>query len=144
MGDTDKGEAIRFCKGTYRGRTGWVDVNYDDTPLKKMIAVFVFCESGKELRTRVNKTSIKYLRDDKQPDTFEEALLHQHRDIDEAMDKLCRDLVKCGLHVKESAPEIAKIFIVKLTEAEAEQQMKGHKAVYRNVEWEYELETEEG
>lgn len=123
-----KGDSIRFKSGSYRGRTGWLDADKGSTERQ----VYVCVDMGnKEFWTRVSKESIAPPYE--QPSTFEEAALQQHPEIERMMDKLVRDLARCGIN--GGSAEIAKIFDRKLHLANAKQAEKGSKATYWHVEY---------
>jgi hypothetical protein len=122
-----KGEAIRFKRGKYLGKSGWVNDDKDRTA--KMIYVIVDIGGGVEHETRVHQDSIGRPR--QQPVLYADALLQQHPDIESAMEKLCRELAKCG--IENNTKEVAKIISNKLCAAVVRQGQMGHKAVYRRV-----------
>ena len=109
--DEDKGEPIKFVKGGYVGEAGWMHTDKGFTA--KM--AYVVVEKSEKVPytkwTRVKKTSIVLLSDYEEPESFEEALLDQHPDIDAALDKVVAEIVKCKLsNILGDSDEIVRIF----------------------------------
>jgi hypothetical protein len=124
---TNKGAELRFTKGSYMGKTGWI--NEDGKLLDCYVHVIIHMGDGLEERlTKVRKTSMKRIADDRPAATREEAILQQHPDIEAIMEKLAAELAKCGL---DRTKETARIVSVKLQEAIVAHRTKGSKATYR-------------
>jgi hypothetical protein len=64
-------------------------------------------------------------------------VLPQHPDIESLMHKLCKELSKC---LVEDSEEVTALFSEKLELAKFQQERLGHKATYRNVEYDFEDE----
>jgi hypothetical protein len=125
---SDKGEPIRFVRGLYKGKTGWLNKEKGSTECQ--FYVIVSMANNKIKRTRVNKESVAAPRDEMAPSSYAEALLQQHPDLEEKMDILCRELAKCK--IQKDAAGIYKILNRKIEEA-IKRQSKKSKAVYREV-----------
>jgi glycerol-3-phosphate cytidylyltransferase-like family protein len=133
---TNKGERIRFIKGTYQDQKGWLNTDKKHTKHKYHVIVEPdLPERNYEKSTSVMKTSVRLETAETLPKTYEEALLHQHPDTDRLMDKLASELVKCHISGHESATELCRIFVAKLEVAHEKQQALGHKALWRDVIW---------
>jgi hypothetical protein len=134
---TPSGERIRFIRGTYVGKTGWINNSKKETA--KMVYVIVELEDGLK-ETRVAHASIA--RPAAEPTSYGEATLQQHPDIDGMMDKLVCQLAKCHMSTQASAVNSAfkttEIFCNKLFQAIATQQALGDKATWRHVHYEEE------
>jgi hypothetical protein len=126
-----KGEEVRFIKGKYVGKNGWLNSGKKPTPC--YYYVIVLLEAGKEVSTRVLKTSVSIIANEETPTNFEGALLQQHPDLETAMDKLCDELAKCGLSA--ASVEMPNIFMKKLSKAINAQNGLGNKAKWRHVYW---------
>ena len=89
-----KGDRIKFTAGIYQGKKGWIDTNQDEMP--KMIGVIVEDSEVEEecTVTRVQKTSIKKAMGGRVT-CFEDAVLDQNPDIEQMLEKLAQELVKC-------------------------------------------------
>ena len=86
--------------------------------------------------TRLPKTSVKLVSELEEPSSYEEAILDQHPDIDEALDKVMAELAKCKIStIMGDSDEITRILLEKLELAQAHQRAKGNKAMWRDVEW---------
>ena len=129
----EKGQRIRFKAGNYKGCNGWLAKNkkVQTRGGEKMMCVIVDLGGGQELDTRVLTTSIGKPRTT--PKSFAEAVVQQHPDIEEMMDKLCREIAKCGLSPTD--PALETILSKKLTEAALLQNSAGHKARCRVVHY---------
>jgi hypothetical protein len=125
---SNKGAELRFVKGTYNGKTGWI--NEDGKLLTFYVhVIFQMGDGLDEKHTKVLKTSVlKRIADNRPATTREEAVLQQHPDIKAVMDKLAAELTKCGLMETE---ETACIVSIKLQEAIVAQNAKGSKVTWR-------------
>ena len=128
----NKGDDIRFSKGSYAGMRGWLDASKPDHP-PKMYNVIIQISPVEDKVTRVMKTSVRFLVNDTIPVSMEEAVLKQHRDVDVAMDRLAALLAQCM--VRPASNEIHRIFENKIDEAWSSQTMKGEKATWRVTEF---------
>lgn len=129
---SNKGAKIRFTAGSYSGQAGWYDISKGLHPTKSYY-VIVTLEDGNEKSTLVRRTSVVDGINNEQETVYERAVLKQHPDIEAVMEKLAKMLAECD--VSDTSGEIQKIMTPKLTSARATQQMHGHKANWRNVEW---------
>jgi hypothetical protein len=125
-----KGEAIRIKKGTYIGKTGWIDA--DAKVLDTMVWVYVdnWNGDGRSIKhTKVKKSSIS--QKDREPTTYAEAVIQQHPDIDATLDKLCLDLAMCNIHKDEKG--IMELVHQRLGKATDEHNKLGYKKKIREV-----------
>ena len=124
------GEVMQFVGGKYQGKTGWMNSAKPETPM--CYYVYVKLESS-EKETRVRKESV---RKEAAPiaQSYEEAVLVQHTDIDRMVDKLVRKLAKCDLN---SDQEMGRIFLRKLCGASVRQATLGPKALWRQVSFDH-------
>ena len=95
MEETEKGKAIRLVKGTYVGRNGWINNSRVALKNSSMVCVIVDLEDGKEKATHVQKTSICPVHEE--PQSFKEAALQQHKDLELALVKLAEKFARCGV-----------------------------------------------
>ena len=127
---SDKGDPIRFVRGTYKGKTGWLDSAKGETA--EQVYVIVDSKNSRLKRTRVHKDSVKPALDDTvPPSSYAEAVLQQCPDVEEKLDSLCCELAKCK--IEKDAPGIFAILNEKLTAATAKQASKKSKARYRDI-----------
>ena len=128
-----KGARIKMvCGGPNKGKVGWLSAQ--STHTEKSYRV-IFAEDENIVRT-VRKTSVNILPDiEVAPSSYEDALFQQHDDVDLALDKVCEDLAKCG--ITNASPRLLVIFSQRVAKAYSKQLSKGHKALYRTVEWDY-------
>ena len=90
-----KGEAIRFIRGTYIGCIGWLDTA-NKCKRSKLIWVVVNDEDyDEEVHTKVWQTSIRESL--KQPETWAEAAVQQHPDIESAVIEVARLFASCSI-----------------------------------------------
>ena len=125
-----KGEAIRFKKGTYLGKTGWIDD--DGKALDAMVWVYVdnWNGDGHSIKhTKVNKSSVAY--GDREPTSYAEAVVQQNPDIEDKLDKLCLNLAMCKIHKDEKG--IMDLVHQRLVKATEKQNKLGHKQKFREV-----------
>ena len=128
-----KGEEVRFVKGKYDGLKGWVSADRGYTPKEVYIIVEKTASRDFEMLARVPQSSIKMAAlYNKEPKSYGEAMIQQHRDIDMMMNKLVEEMVKCHI-VSESCRDVQSILKGKLHEAEIRQNKMGNKALWRKV-----------
>jgi hypothetical protein len=125
-----KGHAIRFVKGTYLGKEGWINAEKKGTA--KKYYVIIDLGNGETKEALVNKDSVKEL-DTKPAASYSEATLREHPDIEAMLDKVCRELAKCS--IENDGTGIMEIIQRTLTQAVRKQELLGHKAVYRRVKF---------
>ena len=127
-----KGSVIRFVKGTYVGKGGWIDAQKPET--NKMYYVIVKDWHGeKETPTRVDKDSVRILEGRTRPASYAEAVLWQNPDIESKLDNICQELAKCSIH--QDGNGMVAIIQKKLSEAAEKQASLGNKGTYRHVEF---------
>jgi hypothetical protein len=125
-----KGEAIRFKKGIYKGKTGSID--NDAEGLDTMIWVYVDNWKGRHTKhTKVKKSSIAQVH--VEATSYAEAVIQQHPDIESTLDKLCLDLAMCGIH--KDAKGIMELIHKRLEKATVEHSQLGYKKRYRHVDF---------
>jgi hypothetical protein len=130
-----KGKEIRFLRGTYEGKKGWIDD--DAKKLKKHVHVILALPDGGEETKRVWKSSVRARR---RATSHEEAILDQNPDIDGLMDRLAGLLAKC--EIQNDSEKLARIFIHRINEANERQDELGHRATWRNVSFNDETEQQ--
>jgi hypothetical protein len=126
-----KGEEIRFKKGTYLGKTGWID---DDAELiATMVWVYVdnWKGDGRIKHTKVKKSSIAQMHG--QPTSYAEAVIQQNPDIEAKLDKLCLDLAMCSIH--KDGRGIMEVVRQRLESATLEHNELGYKKKFRHVDF---------
>lgn len=106
-----KGTQIKFIGGKYQGHTGWCDPSKKSTT--HYVPVIIKISNEEEIATRVKKTNVSTNLHE-EPNTYEEALLQQHPDIEATMNKLVIALAKCRI---DSVEEVMQIFEKKLVDA---------------------------
>jgi hypothetical protein len=127
---SDKGDPIRFTRGTYQGKTGWC--NKDKESKKTRLYVIVDLGRGKMKRTWVKKSSVKpAIRS--RPTSYSEAVLQQCPDLEEKLEKLCAELAMCK--IEKDPIGIEKIISDKLNEACQMQAGKKSRALYRTINY---------
>jgi hypothetical protein len=125
---SDKGNAIRFTRGKYKGQTGWV--NKDKKSTKERIYVIVD-EGDKLNRTWVKKTSVKPALQPR-PTSYSEAVLQQCPDVEARLEALCAELATCL--IERDPNGIVDVFNKKLTEACNTHASKS-RALYRSINY---------
>ena len=101
--DARQGENIRFVKGKYSGRTGWINAAKGLT--EKM--VYVIIDNGDEhpILTRVPKESFEA---NSQPENVEEQILRRHPHVEDKLVELCVALSKLGINASDPMIDIFK------------------------------------
>ncbi len=133
----EKGQEIRFVKGTYAGKIGWINKAQKKTKGDVKRHVIVLKDNGEEKATQTNKFSFR--KPHVAPKTYEEAAIQQHFDMEKQMIKLAAMFAECAIVDSKGA---TKIFDKEVRRAIKELNSQGSKARYRNVEF-FEGETEE-
>jgi hypothetical protein len=128
----NKGEGIRFVKGKYAGKTGWLDTS-KPKHTTMMYNVIVAISEEEDLSSRVQKTSVRLIANETTPTSLEAAVIHQHEDVEAAMDKLADLLAQCS--VQPGSHALHTIFEEKLQQAWFTQTTKGNKATWRMTEF---------
>lgn len=123
-----RGRPIRFVKGTYAGRHGWIDSSRRETKSFSQAVIVAASEDDVERCTRVLKSSFRWEFQD--PTSFEEAALQQHFDMEQTMIKLAQMFVECGICDNHQATELFK---AELDIAATLQLQKGSSARWRDV-----------
>ena len=133
----EKGDQIRFVRGSYAGKTGWINKSKKKTKEDKQRYVIVLMSNGEEKETKAGKYNYRKLHEE--PRTYEEAALQQHFQIEKTMVKLAQMFAECAIHDTKGA---TKLFEKELRRAMKEIHSKGPDARFRNVEFQ-EVEEEE-
>ena len=132
---SNHGDEIRFVGGKHVGCTGWVDLDGDETAA--CIAVVVNGYKDKRSRsasnksTTVRKESVRLMAQPA-PQSRAEAIMQQHPEIEQTMEKLARQLAKCELSPRSAS--MHKIFARKLQDATARQIAMGDRATWKKVQ----------
>jgi hypothetical protein len=125
-----KGEAIRFKKGSFKGKTGWID--NDGSIMEQMVQVYVenWNNKGQTKNAKVMKINIAPLHRPS-PSSYAEAVIQQNPDIEDTLEKLCRNLAMCD--IKKDGKGIMEVISNSLEQATEEQRKLGYKKRYRQV-----------
>ena len=131
--DMSRGDQIRFVKGAYAGKLGWIDKSREKKYNKSQFwPVIVSLDDGEEKHTRVIKSSVR-TRVDKEPATYKEAIMQQHPDIEKKMIELAAMFAQCDV---QDLKEAARIFREELKQAQEYQMALGRdKSRWRAVEY---------
>ena len=131
-----KGAPVKFVAGSHAGLQGWVNTAGDATDnYTPIIVKQKKSKGGEEKPTRVKHENYVLLTAVGDPNTYEEAMLIQHSDIDQLLTKLVRKMAECeqietsGEHGKT----ISKVFLLRLADEINLQNNRGHKAHWRRV-----------
>ena len=125
---SERGEEVRFVRGTYSGKKGWIDSSREPTAESVPVIVHkVKTRSGKivDKATTVRKASIKYAK--VEVTSFADAILNQQPKIDHLMEKLCEKLVMCNIDPHDQ--DIVNLFSMRLVSAVMKQEEKGDNAL---------------
>ena len=125
-----KGDEIRFVKGSYAGCVGWVNTSKRSKKKSSYVHVIVKTEGNIEKATRVKRNSIRQTFED--PTSFEEAALQQHADLELALIRVTEIFAECGIN---QTIEAIRLFEEELDRSRAFQISLGNKARYRHIEW---------
>jgi hypothetical protein len=103
---SNRGEVISFVRGKYIGYTGWKNLDGDKTAVS--IAVIVHGYKDKKNGSTSNKTATVRKESVKSkvqpaPKSRAEAIMQQHPEIEQAMEKLARQLAKCELRPRSTS-----------------------------------------
>ena len=123
-----KGRSCRLLSQKYRESTAWYDTGRNPTKCKT--PVIIELSQGQYKSVLINKENVEEAYEE--PDTYEEAALQQHPDLDYKFDNLCKWLAECNIHGEEA---IIAIFKAKLERANLIQTSKGNKAKWRHVDF---------
>ena len=142
--EADKGKEIRFVKGNYKGKGGWIDKSKKKTKASRNVIVDMGtgpddADSDDEsqnnsnqqkycVATRVMRDSIRSKFD--APKSYEEAALQQHFDIEEAMINLAEKFAECKA---SNIDAISSLFSKELKRAKKSLMKKGKG--YREVQF---------
>lgn len=122
-----KGKEIRFVRGTYAGRTGWVN---DAKKTRGKSCPVIVKLDDEEKETTVWRRS--YRKPFSKPANREEAAIQQHPDIELAMIKLFQMFAECDLRSNQN---VIHLLNKEFTDAKKHQRDLNGKARYRRVEY---------
>jgi hypothetical protein len=133
---SNRGEVISFVRGKYIGYTGWKNLDGDKTAVS--IAVIVHGYKDKKNGSTSNKTATVRKESVKSkvqpaPKSRAEAIMQQHPEIEQAMEKLARQLAKCELRPRSTS--IQKKIATKLQDATTRQIAMGNRATWKRVQY---------
>ena len=129
----EKGERIRFVKGTYAGELGWMDKSRKSKKSKKSKYRYVIVDlDGGEKATRALLTSYRVHCGEVDPNSCEEAALQQHPDLELAMIRLAEMFAECGMC---DTREAVRLFGAEMDLAKQHQHKLGRHARFRSVEF---------
>jgi hypothetical protein len=133
---SNRGEEIRFVGGKYIGYTGWRNLDGDKTAASVAVIVHGYKDkkngSTSNKTTVVRKTSVSS-KAQPAPQSRAEAIMQQHPEIEQTMEKLARQLAKCELSTRSAS--ILHIFATKLQDATARQIAMGNRATWKRVQY---------
>ena len=123
-----RGDLLNVTAGSYKGRRVWKNNAKTDTP--KMIYVIIDMGDGKEITTRIKKSSVGPPPEN--PTSYEEAAVQQIPDLHYHLKKAAYHLAKCQISDWEEA---SRLFTVLCQEAQLELEALGPKASYYNIDY---------
>jgi hypothetical protein len=127
--EKDKGDPIRFIKGTYAGLTGWTNKAKKKAKGSSMIPVIVQLEGGlKATKVKVSSFRKRFIL----PTCKEEAAVQQNPDLELAMINLATMWAQMGV---TDISNIVKLLSTEIHEAQKQQKKLKGKARYRFVEY---------
>jgi hypothetical protein len=134
---SNRGEEIRFVRGKYIGYTGWINLDGDESDVSIAVIVSGYKDKKKggsrfDKKKTVRKESVRS-KLEPAPRSRAEAILQQHPEIEQTMEKLARQLAKCEL--SPSSASILQIFAMKLQDATARQIAMGNRAIWKKVRY---------
>jgi hypothetical protein len=132
-----RGAAIKFTGGKYKDKFGWMNSSWATT--NKMQSVIVnMAEEGYEYAARIKKENFMLMSDVNTESTnYVEAILKQHADIDEMLNKLTKEMPKCSIPMDHHGDDIFEEALNDwFMNAQTDQRMLGHKATWCKVEFE--------
>jgi len=102
--DEDKGMPVRFTGGMYHQRYGWIDTNYDPEELAVYVHVIVFIKAAVSQRFGGNiekgvysRVKREYIAPVVAARSYDEAVLQQDKKVEELINKLAKNLARCGI-----------------------------------------------
>jgi len=132
-----KGKEIRFRKGKYIGKTGWID--NDRVATAKSYPVIVHNVNNSkgiavDIGTTVRKSSVVfYEHESGKPMSYFAAVCQQHPKIEQNMEKLCKQLAMCEVSAVDN--DMLKMFVQKMEEASMAQIEKGSDALWYQIDY---------
>ena len=128
---SEKGKEIRFIKGKYQGCVGWLNSAVKKKKKAVYRHVIIKGEKEEDKLTKVKESS--YRKPFAAPQSYEEACLQQHSDIELAMVQLAEMFAECKVHTNNV--NIASLFEAELKRAVDYQVKLGNRARYRAVDF---------
>ena len=127
-----KGKAIRISGGKYLGCTGWINARRDQTKCRRYVILELQNNIGStfEHKTFVDKAHVGPPH--RKPANYTEAAIQQHPQVEAALDKACREIIKCNI---DDYNDVLELLAKKLVEQALIQQSKGYKARYYDVKF---------
>ena len=125
------GKQIRFIKGTYKGKTGWINQKLAKEKRKnkkKLVDVIVLFEDSNAKRARVKKTSFRDPHEEAL--TYEEQALQDHPDVELAIIDMAAMIATLSVIDME---EMHRLIKEEIENATLEQILQGKDARYRKV-----------
>jgi hypothetical protein len=127
---------IRFARGNFIGYTGCKNLDGDKTAVSIAVIVHGYKDkrngSTSNKTTSVRKESVSS-KVQPAPKSGAEAIMQQHQEIEQVMEKLARQLAKCELRPPSTA--IQKHFATKLQDATVRQIAMGNRAIWKKVQY---------
>lgn len=118
----------RFIGGKYASKTGWLDASRQESA--QMVPVIVDLGARGHKSTRVRRENVASPR--RTANSFFEAAIIQHPDIDALYVSLCKELAKCSLSKEDNL--LAQAYFANcLALAKKNIKKQGHKACFRMV-----------
>lgn len=133
--EMEKGDEIRFVKGTYSGLVGWKNKAKKKVKGSQMIPVIVLLEKIANGKDKVKATKVKrssYRKRFSEATSKEQAAIQQHPDLELAMINLAAIWAQMGT---TDLKNIVKLFTDELADAQQLQRKLKGKARYRFVEF---------
>jgi hypothetical protein len=126
------GEAIRFTRGKYKGKSGFHNDGRDDTDHR--VYVFIELRSGSYKETFVRHTSIAIPRP--APATYAEVLVDQHPDIEGMVDALCNEVARTTIigHLENDPEPFFRFVHERMLHAIGQQRSRRGRTYWRIVQ----------
>ena len=126
MDDEDVGEPLRVIRGKYAGCSGFVNLSRSNT--KKFIQVWIQDDDGRLTACRVKRTSVR--SPFRPAQTFEDAIIQQHPDIELALVQLAEMFASCDI---QNTRRTLELLDFELSSAMSRMRESGANPRYRGV-----------
>jgi hypothetical protein len=136
--DSSKGTPIQIVGGDHSGCSGWIDKSRHPTNCFTPVILNKKKHNRlQEIQTKVQHENYILHTELKPPTSYEDAMLQQHTDINELLNKLVREMAQCELTGanETSQKNISSIFLSRLHKARQRQDVKGSKARWRKIKF---------